>query len=116
MTTLIVTIIIIWVLCVGLWWVITKFVRTSDVGKIKSRLVGNTAEKKKEKSRREGPVLIQFEDQYKDKIAMRLLQKYQLKDRLQTLLEQAGLRWTVIKFAHTSLALFLLQTRRDVLR
>ena len=108
MTTLIVTIIIIWVLCVGLWWVITKFVRTSDVGKIKSRLVGNTAEKKKEKSRREGPVLIQFEDQYKDKIAMRLLQKYQLKDRLQTLLEQAGLRWTVIKFAHTSLALFLL--------
>ena len=108
MGTLIFSSIVIWCLCVGLWWVITKFVRTSDIGKIKSRLVGNVISKKKEKQQREGPALIQSEDKHKDKIAMRLLQKLQLKDRLQTLLEQAGLRWTVIKFAHTSLALFLL--------
>ena len=107
MTTLIVTFIVIWGLCVGLWWVITKFVRTSDIGKIKSRLVGNVTSLKKDKTQREGPALIRFEDKYKDKIAMRLLQKFQLKDRLQTLLEQAGLRWTVLKFVHTSLALFL---------
>jgi len=108
MGSLIFTFLVIWGLCVGLWWVITKFVRTSDIGKIKNRLVGNVTAKKKEKNQREGPALIQFEDKYKDKIAMRLLLKFQLKDRLQTLLEQAGLRWTVIKFAHTSLALFLL--------
>ena len=108
MESLIIPLIVIWVMCVGLWWVITKFVRTSDIGKIKNRLVGNVAEKKKEKARKEGPALITFEDKYKDKIAMRLLQKFQLKDRVQTLLEQSGLRWSVIKFAHMSLGLFLL--------
>ncbi len=108
MGTLIFTFLTIWCLCVALWWVITKTVRTSDIGKIKNRLVGNVTAKRKEKKRREGPVLIQFEDIHKNMIAMRLLQKLQLKDRLQTLLEQAGLRWTVIKFIHASLALFLL--------
>jgi tight adherence protein B len=108
MGTLIFTFLVIWGLCVGLWWVITKFVRTSDIGKIKSRLVGNVAAKKKERQQREGPALIQSEDKHKDKIAMRLLLKFKLKERLQTLLEQAGLRWTVIKFVHTSLTLFLI--------
>ena len=108
MATLILTFTVIWGMCVGLWWVITKYVRTSDISKIKSRLVGNVTAKKKEKSQREGPALIQFEDKSKDKIAIKLLQKFKLKDRLQTLLEQAGLRWSVIKFAHSSLALFLL--------
>ena len=107
MGTLTFTILIIWILCVGLWWVITKFVHTSDIGKIKNRLIGNVTAKKKSKQQREGPALIQFDDKHKDKIAIRLLQKLQLKDRLQTLLEQAGIRWTVIKFIHSSLALFL---------
>ena len=109
MASIIFTGIVIWALCVGAWWMINKFVRTSDIGKIKSRLVGNVTSKKKDKNhQKEGPALIQFEDKNKDKIAIRLLQKMRLKDRLQTLLEQAGLRWSVIKFTHTSLGLFLL--------
>lgn len=107
MGTFLVSSFIIWSLCIGLWWVITKFVRTADIGKIKSRLVGNAASNKRTKQQKQGPALIQFEDNYKDHVATRLLQKFRLKDRLQTLLEQAGLRWTVIRFAHTSLALFL---------
>ena len=107
MATLIFTVLIIWCLCIGVWWGITKSVRTSDIGRIKNRLVGNVTAKKKEKAQREGPALIQFEDKYRDMIAMRLLLKLKLKDRLQTLLEQAGLRWSVIKFVHTCLALFL---------
>ena len=107
MASILFTIAVIWGLCVGVWWVITKFVRTSDIGKIKNRLVGNVTSKKKDKQHKDGPALIQFDDKSRNKIAIRLLQKFRLKDRIQTLLEQAGLRWSVLKFTHTSLALFL---------
>lgn len=77
--------------------------RKSDVNNIKSRLLGNS---KTKKARSDAPALMQS-DVPQGRLALELLNRLQLRERLQRLLERAGLRWTVTRFVHTSLVCFL---------
>ncbi|MEO8027218.1 MAG: type II secretion system F family protein [Bryobacteraceae bacterium] len=94
----------IWFAAIGIWWLVSKFARSADVDKIKSRLAGSKA--KKEKSAVTTPGLIRSEKQTGQLIDS-FLKKYRLQARISELLEQAGLRWNTTRFIHASLGLFL---------
>ena len=95
----------VWCAAMLLWWTVSRAFRSADADRIKSRLLG-TGGKKKDKAAKQGPALIQAEDTT-GKLVLRILQRYQLRARLQILIEQAGLKWRVGRMIHGSLALFL---------
>jgi tight adherence protein B len=79
-----------------------------DFARIKARLLDNHEAEKKKKSKQAGPALINTEDEHKDKLAVKLLRRFQLMDRLRALIEQAGLRWNVARTIHGCLVLTML--------
>lgn len=98
---------LVWVLSIGIWWVLTRYVRNVDMGKIRNRLSATTAKKKKDGEAK--PVeLIQKDEASAGKILLRILRKFELHGRLATLLEQSGLKWSANKLIQTSLLMFLL--------
>ena len=108
-TTFILIFGLIWLGSMAAWWVINRAFRNADVDKMKSRIL-DTAAKQQEKKTKAGPVtpeLINREDLTSGKIALGLLKKFDLQNRLDLLLEQAGLRWKPARLVHTSLAMFL---------
>ena len=69
----------------------------SDVQRVKDRLLGRTkAKKDKEGGVAEAPSLIKS-DEPEPGIAQKILNNLQLAERVQSLIEQAGLRWTSAK-------------------
>lgn len=98
---------LIWIGSIIVWAVLTKAVRSSDIDKIKSRLLDGN--KKGEKSKEKGsplPQLIQTEDQSAGKVFRQILKALDLQDKLATLLEQAGLRWKPVNIVQASVFLF----------
>jgi tight adherence protein B len=53
------------------------------------------------------PTLIKAEDSHKGKLALRLLKQLKVRDRLQALLDRAGIRSGVVHLTHKILAVFL---------
>lgn len=68
----------------------------SDVQRVKDRLLGKTKVQKSKESSGEAPALIKS-DETNPSIAQRILNNLQLAERVQSLIEQAGLRWTSAK-------------------
>ncbi len=87
------------------WWLVNRYVRQADLGKLRTRLLGATAKKTKAAPKRVD--LIAREDMHTGRYALRLLQKLELQDRLQKMLEQAGLKWSVARLVHACLGCFL---------
>jgi tight adherence protein B len=88
----------------GGYFLLDSRLRRADLDSIKSRLLG-AAEPTKRKSAT--PALMQGEDAKKDRMVLELLHRFQLRNRLQHLLEQAGLRWPVARLARMAAAAFL---------
>jgi tight adherence protein B len=108
--TFLVVMIAIWAAALGAWFVVSKYVKSSDVGRIKARLAGTTKSKtsKKAKGQAAGePAVIQQDGGPKNRFAQMLVVKYGLAPRLHSFLEQAGLHWQPARFVHLSLVLFL---------
>lgn len=99
----------VWVLAIGGWWLATRFFRNADASKIRTRVIqAPSAPKANAKKGKAGKLeLIASEDRVTGRIVLALMKRYQLMDRIQKLLEQAGLKWKPARLAHTSLALFL---------
>lgn len=97
--------ILVWGISLGAWWLISRSFKSADVGKIRSRLIEPVAKKKEKKTKAQQ--LIQSEDPAAGQMALRLLQRFEMRDRLQTLLEQAGLKWKVARLIHGCLGMFL---------
>jgi len=97
----------VWVAAFAAWWVVSSAFRSADTDKIKNRLLGETAPGKKGKGARPSAPLIQTLESGKGRLTRHLLEKYQLQERLQQLLEQAGLKWNVNRLVHACLAMFL---------
>jgi tight adherence protein B len=108
MTTFVVVLIVVWIATFAAWWFMSSALKSVDTDKIKSRLMGETALSKKGKAARPSAPLIQTLDQRTGKLTRQLLEKYRLQDRLQSLLEQAGLKWNVARLVHSCLGMFLL--------
>lgn len=97
----------VWLGSVVIWYVVTNMLKSKDVDKIKSRLAGKET-KAKVKSKERRPALIETEDLQTGKFALRMLKKWDLQPRLQTLLEQAGVKWRVARLVHACLACFII--------
>ncbi len=87
----------VWIAALAIWYMLSNLLRNSDLGKIKSRLVGS--QKKTEKLKKAGPALIEVEED-KTKVVFRILHRFELGVKLRTLLEQAGLKWTPAKLVN----------------
>lgn len=101
-----VILLLVWMLSLGAWWFFSRTFRNADVGKIRSRLV-EQAERKKEKKPKKSVSLMQGEGAGGGHLVNRILQRFEVRDRLQLLIEQAGLKWTAARFMHGCLAMFL---------
>ncbi|MDX1979454.1 MAG: type II secretion system F family protein [Bryobacteraceae bacterium] len=97
---------LVWITSVGIWYVLSGVVRKSDVDRIRQRLHGAPKEKKKA-SEDQPKELIQREDTVTGRVTVRLLHKYALHDKLQEMLEQAGLKWKVPRLIHACMACFI---------
>jgi tight adherence protein B len=97
----------IWAVSVAAWLVVSRAVKSSDMDKMKSRIMDGPRQAKKEKEKAgPAPELIRGEDQSAGTVMRRLLKAFDLQDRLSVLLEQAGLKWKPAGVLQASLALF----------
>ena len=95
-----------WLVSVGAYFFFSRWFRSSDADKFKSRLMGTS----KKFVRPEGSkiALFEAEEQPKGQVIPRLMKKFNVNDKLSTLIDQAGLKWNPVKLVHMCLAGFLL--------
>lgn len=104
---LIVVVIFIWAITLGVWFLVSKYAKSSDAEKIKARLSGTgKAKKAKKAGEAEAPSVIQTQETARNRLAQLLVEKYQLGPKIQEFLEQAGLRWAPARLVHLCLVSF----------
>lgn len=106
MTVFLLTLGIVWVICLVVWSLVSRAVSKQDISKIKSRLTAGSSKVLTEK-KAQAQTLLQQERQA-GKVIAHLLRKYNLLPRLEQLIEQAGMRWHPVRVAHGCLALFII--------
>ncbi len=98
---------LVWAVAVGAWFVVSKYVKSSDVDRIKARLAGTTkAKAKKVKTDASKASVIHGDAIVKNRLAQMLVDKYKLGPKLNVFLEQAGLPWAPARFVHLTLICF----------
>lgn len=106
MPLFIVIAIVVWICAMGAWIVASKYLKSSDAQRVKTRLLGNVATQKKD-GLAPSAALFQKNEKQKGQWAVKLLEKYDLADRTAAFLEQAGSKWTVSQFVHYSMISFI---------
>jgi len=96
-----------WLAFMGSWWIVARLFRSSEANRMRSRLLSRAGRKSAQSSDKAGPALIAAEDKRTGQLILRLLARLELRGRLQSLLEQAGLKWHVGRLIHACLACFL---------
>ena len=94
-----------WLGALGVWWLWAHSRQAADLSRMKARLAGTP---EPGQARRRGPALIRSEELSKGQLILELLQRLRLNQRMTTLFEQAGLKWSPTRTIHTSLALLLI--------
>ena len=80
----------IWTVFIGAWFAVSKWFKSADVNQIKNRLA-NKQEKQEVKVKKQAS-LIYAEDDSRNRI-VQLVKRYQAANKVEELVEQAGLRW-----------------------
>lgn len=87
---------LVWLSAMAVWWVLSGMLRSADFSKVKDRLTGKEKKKSaKSKNSAKPKHLLQ-----RDLVGGRLvdvLKRYELLSKLQTLIDQAGLKWNPLK-------------------
>ena len=104
MGTFIAILLLFWLISLGAFFFFSRWFRSSDVDKIKSRLVGKEKKVQKTDAR---VALFDAEEAPKGKVIPQLMKKFSLTAKLQKIIEQAGLKWNPVKLVHMILAGFL---------
>lgn len=100
--------VLVWVAALAGWWIVSRVSQSADADKLKSRVLGSADRKKKRSAAdKTAPALIEAEDRTTGKFALRLLNRLQMQERVNTLIEQAGLKWKAARLIHGCLASFL---------
>ncbi len=108
MAGFLVVFLVVWAGVLGLWMLLTRHKRAAGAEEIAKRVLGAPDKKKAAgKGKAAQAPLIAVEDHTTGRVVLRLMKKFQLQDRLQRLIEQAGLKWKVARLVHSCLALFL---------
>jgi tight adherence protein B len=102
----IISLVVITGLVMGLYYMVSKYVKSSDVDKIKARLTGVGKNKKKAKGTLVESSVVRGIDAPKNRFAQMLVEKYKLGPKLGLLLEQAGMHWQPARFVHLTLVCF----------
>jgi tight adherence protein B len=93
----------IWAAAMLAWFLISKYIKSSDLDRIKARLSG-TNKAKKAKTGKIGEASVMQQDLgNKNKLAQKIVDKYQLAPKIGNFLEQAGMRWAPARLVHTCL-------------
>jgi tight adherence protein B len=92
---------LIWIAAMGIWWLCSNAFRNADLDRFKNRLLGSVKAKKGKSQ--QGPALIHSDQ---GGMLVKIMKRLQLQIRVQQLLEQAGLKWSVAKLLNLCLVLF----------
>ncbi len=104
---LIVFVMVVWAAAVGAWFMVSKYLKSSDVDRIKQRLAGGGKNRaKKAKGDASKPSVIQQDAIVKSRLAQLLVEKMNLAPKLNTMLEQAGLNWAPARLVQMGLVCF----------
>lgn len=101
----ILTLVVIWAVFMGLYMMVSRYVKSSDVDKIKARLTGVGKGKKKKGVVAESSVVRGVEEP-KNKFAQMVVDKYKFGPKLALYLEQAGMSWQPARFVHLTIVCF----------
>lgn len=94
----------VWAIFAAIWLMASRVARSADIDRIKSRLTGNVINRPK-KAKHDNKSLIHQEGRAGQIAA--LLKKYNLLPVLNSLIEQAGLKWDPVKLIHSCLFAFV---------
>src|SRR5579863_721096 len=96
---------VIWIIFMVVWFLVSKYVKSSDMQRIKDRLTGTSkAKQSKQAKNKQGPQsVIQTQEAAPSRIAQMLVDKYKLGPRILEFLEQAGLKWSPARLVHLCL-------------
>ena len=106
MGTFVLAAVLIWAVAIGAWFMVSKYVKSSDVDRVKARLLGNTKLKREKKSGPASAGIITQTDHSGNKFAQQLVEKYNLGPKIGKLLEQAGLSWTPARLVNMGIMAF----------
>lgn len=96
-----------WIVAMVAWLVVSKAFKSADMDKLKSRILDSPRQARKDKEKAgPAPELIRAEDRSAGTIVRRVLKAFDLQNKLQAMLEQAGLRWKPAGVLQGSSALF----------
>jgi len=99
----------VWGVAMAAWMLLSKYVKSADVEKIKQRLSGTTKIKKAQAAaaKSQEPVsVMQVKQESSNRLAELLVEKYRLGPKILLFLEQAGLRWAPARLVHLCLVAF----------
>jgi len=99
--------ILIWGVAMAAWFLVSKYVKSADVDRVKTRLMGTTKATKVKPNAPVQQTVITKVETGKNQFAQTLVEKYRLGPKIGEMLEQAGLSWQAARFVHlTIVALF----------
>ncbi len=97
----------VWLAAMAAWFLVSRYVKASDVDRIKARLLGTAKAQKKAKKGEAAPMpVLQQTDVSKNKFAQQLVDRYQLGPKLGLFIEQAGLNWTPARLVNSTMMTF----------
>jgi tight adherence protein B len=109
MATFVMVLVAVWAVCLAAWFGVSKYFKSSDVDKIKARLLG-TPKAKAAKAKAEaaaGASVMQSQATTQNRFAQMVVDKYKLAPKIGVFLEQAGLKWAPARLIHLCWLTFL---------
>jgi tight adherence protein B len=100
-------VVMIWAVAMLAWFALSRYVKSSDVDRVKARLLGTTKARKAKKGEKEPLQVLHRTDTTKNQFAQALVEKYQLGPKIGAFLEQAGLSWAPARLVNLMLLFFL---------
>jgi tight adherence protein B len=97
----------IWAAAMLAWFLVSKYIKSSDLDRIKARLSGTNKTKKAKGGKPGEASVMQQEAGTKNRLAQKIVDKYRLGPKIGNFLEQAGMRWAPARLVHTCLLGFM---------
>lgn len=104
----ILVLIAIWAAFMLAWFIVSKYVKSSDLDRIKVRLSGTGKAKKTKGAKLKGEASVMQQDMgSKNRFAQKIVDRLQLGPKIAIFLEQAGMRWAPARLVHTCILGFM---------
>ncbi len=97
----------IWAAFMAAWFMVSRYVKSSDLDRIKARLSGTGKAKKKTAKVKGEASVMQQDTGAKNRVAQQIVDRFKLGPKIAVLLEQAGMRWAPARLVHTCILAFM---------